>query len=169
MIGAPSRQARRRNNAPRTCRQRQIRAASRCSRDDPPPRAVQYSWQFRIAEAKRQIKLFPAEWLRPVKSSGMTTASKTRGFGAGCAFAVWAIVVIAAAFAGVWMGYGGRQFVLALTVAALLFAFELFLAVPSLLNRVQRTLGSAASLAALWPLGAVLVYSLFVSGNVRSV
>lgn len=67
------------------------------------------------------------------------------------------------------MGYGGRQFVLALAVAALLFAFELFLAVPSLLNRVQSRMGSAAALAVLWPLGAVLVYSLFVSGDVRSV
>ncbi|HKQ85521.1 MAG TPA: type II CAAX endopeptidase family protein, partial [Candidatus Acidoferrales bacterium] len=80
-------------------------------------------------------------------------------------FAVWAVIVMAAGFAGSYMGYGGRRFALALVVAAALFAFELFLAVPDVLARIESMLGSAAPLAVLYPLAAVLGYSLLVVGN----
>ena len=56
------------------------------------------------------------------------------------AVAVWAAIVALAAFWGVWLGLGGRRFVIALGVAAALFAFELFLAAPRVLGRVQRIL-----------------------------
>jgi CAAX protease family protein len=76
------------------------------------------------------------------------------------AAAVWAAIVALAALDGVWHGLSGREFVIALGVAAALFAFELFLAVPRVLEPVQRTLGARGGLLApLVPLFALLIYS----------
>jgi len=83
-----------------------------------------------------------------------------------CAFVVWAAVVVAAAFEGLRRGFHGHAFVIALSVAAVLFGFEFFLAAPHVLASAQRALGGrAAYLGPLVPLCAVLVYSLSVSGN----
>jgi uncharacterized protein len=82
------------------------------------------------------------------------------------AFVVWALIVAAAAIEGARRGFLGRAFLVALGVAALLFAFELFLAAPRILASAQRALGRrGAVLAPLIPLFAVLVYSLTVTGN----
>jgi hypothetical protein len=81
------------------------------------------------------------------------------------AFAAWAAIVIAAAIAGAWTGYSGRRFAIALGVAAALFAFELFLAVPDTMDRAQSLLGDGAALAVLFPTAAVLVYTLLAAGN----
>ena len=82
------------------------------------------------------------------------------------AVGVWAVTVALAGILGVRLGFGGGQFALALGVAALLFAFELFLAAPSVLKRVRGWLGDrGAVLAPLVPLFAVLVYSLGVTGD----
>ena len=79
---------------------------------------------------------------------------------------MWAVIVAAAAFAGIWIGLRGRHFVVALGVAALLFAFEFFLAAPNGLNRTRNWLaGRGAILAPLVPLFAVLIYTLGVTGN----
>jgi len=76
--------------------------------------------------------------------------------------AVWAIVVACAAVLGLRAGFGGRHFVIALGVAAALFAFELFVALPA----VQRALGNrAATLAPVIPLLLVLMYSSSVAGG----
>ncbi|HEX5424612.1 MAG TPA: type II CAAX endopeptidase family protein [Candidatus Acidoferrales bacterium] len=80
------------------------------------------------------------------------------------AITVWAIIVAAAAIAGVWLGYSGRQFAIALTVAAALFAFEFWLAAPKVLSRAQTFLGSLAPIV---PLAAVILYSLGVTGSGR--
>jgi uncharacterized protein len=82
------------------------------------------------------------------------------------AVAIWAAVVLLAAFAGIRLGYSGSRFAIALGVAAALFAFELFLAAPKVLGTVQGALGQrGAAVAALAPLFAVLIYSLGVGGN----
>jgi len=82
------------------------------------------------------------------------------------AFVIWAFVVAAAAFEGVRRGFHGHAFFVALGIAALLFAFELFLAAPHILASAQRALGGrGALLAPLVPLFAVLIYSLAVTGN----
>ena len=82
------------------------------------------------------------------------------------AVAAWAVIILLAAFWGIWLGFRGRPFALAMGVAAVLFAFELFLAVPGVLDPVQRWLGAhGAILAPLVPLFAVLVYSFGVSGD----
>jgi membrane protease YdiL (CAAX protease family) len=82
------------------------------------------------------------------------------------AAAVWAAIVALAAFWGVWLGLAGRRFVIALGVAAGLFAFELFLAAPGVLANVQRMLRSrGGALAPLIPLFAMLVYAFGVSGS----
>jgi membrane protease YdiL (CAAX protease family) len=82
------------------------------------------------------------------------------------AVAIWAVVVLLAAFAGIHLGYSGSRFAIALGVAAALFAFEFFLAVPKVFGTVQGALGQrGAVVAALVPLFAVLVYSIGVGGN----
>jgi membrane protease YdiL (CAAX protease family) len=82
------------------------------------------------------------------------------------AVAIWAVVVLLAAFAGIHLVYSGSRFAIALGVAAALFAFEFFLAVPKVFGIVQGALGQrGAVVAALVPLFAVLVYSIGVGGN----
>jgi len=82
------------------------------------------------------------------------------------AVAIWAVVVLLAAFAGIHLGYSGSRFAIALGVAASLFAFEFFLAVPKVFGIVQGALGQrGAVVTALVPLFAVLVYSIGVGGN----
>ncbi len=99
----------------------------------------------------------------------MPTNSKSHSLGLPAAFAIWAALVMAAGFAGAYIGYGGRRFAIALIVAAALFAFELFLAVPDVLSRLQRLVGEGAALAVLFPLAAALVYSFLVSGNWKTI
>jgi uncharacterized protein len=82
------------------------------------------------------------------------------------AVAIWAVIVLLAASAGVHLGYSGWRFATALGVAAWLFAFEFFLAVPRVLGTVQAVLTRrGAALAALVPLFAVLIYFAGVGGN----
>lgn len=79
---------------------------------------------------------------------------------------IWAAIVILAGFAGMRLGYGGRAFALALGVAAVLFAFELFLAAPGVLDQARQSLGEhGAALAPLIPLFAVLIYTIGVTTN----
>jgi membrane protease YdiL (CAAX protease family) len=64
------------------------------------------------------------------------------------------------------MGYRGPRFGIALGVAAILFAFEFFLACPSVLDSAQGMLGDYGRvLAPLVPLFAALVYTLTVTAN----
>lgn len=63
------------------------------------------------------------------------------------------------------LGYGGRAFALALGVAAVLFAFELFLASPNVLDQARQSLDHGAALAPLLPLFAVLIYTIGVTAN----
>jgi membrane protease YdiL (CAAX protease family) len=82
------------------------------------------------------------------------------------AVAIWAVVILLAAFAGIRLGYSGARFAIALGVAAALFAFEFFLAAPKVFGAVHGPLGQrGAVVAALVPLLAVLVYSIGVGGN----
>jgi uncharacterized protein len=82
------------------------------------------------------------------------------------AFAAWAVIVGLATFYGIRLGYTGRSFALALGVAAALFAFELFLASPRVLERVRQLFGEhGAVLAPLVPLFAVLIYTIGVTAN----
>jgi membrane protease YdiL (CAAX protease family) len=84
----------------------------------------------------------------------------------GTAAAVWATVVLLAAFEGFHFGYSGYRFAIALGVAAALFGFELFLAAPGVFGTVFQVLGHrGAVLTVLVPLFAVLFYCFTVSGN----
>jgi membrane protease YdiL (CAAX protease family) len=79
---------------------------------------------------------------------------------------VWAAIVALAAVWGAWLGLAGRPFAIALGVAAALFAFELFLAAPQVLHRVQKLLGTrGGTIAPLVPLFALLVYAFAVTGD----
>ncbi len=79
---------------------------------------------------------------------------------------IWAAIVILAGFAGMRLGYGGRAFALALGVAAVLFAFELFLAAPGVLDQARQSLGEHGGvLAPLIPLFAVLIYTIGVAAS----
>lgn len=84
------------------------------------------------------------------------------------AAAIWAAVVLCAAFYGLRLGLGGPRFAVALGVAAVLLAFELFLAAPPVMDACRRALGERGSvLAPLVPLFAVLIYVTAVSGGWR--
>ena len=84
------------------------------------------------------------------------------------AVAVWASVVLLAAILGILHGFGGPRFAIALGVAAVLFAFELFLAAPRVLATVQGLLRQRGGIVAPFvPLFAVLIYSFGVTGDWR--
>ena len=79
---------------------------------------------------------------------------------------VWAAMVAIAGLIGNWMGFGGRRFAIALGVAALLFAFEWFFAVPVAQEFVHKTLGGrGAVISPLVPLLSIIAYALGVSGR----
>jgi uncharacterized protein len=80
------------------------------------------------------------------------------------AMTAWAVIVAATAFLGVWLGFSGHRFAIALGIAAALFAFEFWLAAPRVLDRVRTFLGPLAPLV---PLAAVIIYSLVVTGSGR--
>jgi hypothetical protein len=85
------------------------------------------------------------------------------------AAAIWAAVVMLAAFYGMRVGLGGPLFAAALGVAAVLFGFELFLAAPPVMEACRRTLGQRGNvLAPLVPLFATLIYAITVAGGWRS-
>jgi membrane protease YdiL (CAAX protease family) len=84
------------------------------------------------------------------------------------AVAVWASVVLLASILGILHGFGGPRFAMALGVAAVLFAFELFLAAPRVLAAVQSLLRERGGIVApCVPLFAVLIYSFGVTGDWR--
>ncbi len=95
----------------------------------------------------------------------MAASTKSHSAGLVTAFIAWAVIVMAAGFAGSYMGYGGHRFAFALIIAAALFGFELFLAVPDVRARAESALGSGAALATLLPLAAMLGYVFLVAGN----
>jgi membrane protease YdiL (CAAX protease family) len=81
----------------------------------------------------------------------------------------WAVIVALAAFYGIRLGYTGHSFVLALGVAAALFAVELSLAAPRVLERARHLFGEhGAVLAPLVPLFGVLIYTIGVTANWRT-
>jgi uncharacterized protein len=85
------------------------------------------------------------------------------------AAAIWASIVALAAILGMLRGFGGPRFVIALGVAAVLFAFEFFLAAPKVLAGVQGMLRERGGIVAPFvPLFAVLVYSYGVTGNLKT-
>jgi len=81
---------------------------------------------------------------------------------------VWAAITSLAGFLGSRMGLGGWRFAIALGVAAVLFAFEWFLASPVAQQFVGKELGRHGGLiAAMVPLGAVLIYSFAITADAR--
>ena len=80
--------------------------------------------------------------------------------------AIWAIIVSTVAALGISLGFGGRRFAVAMGAAALLFAFELFLAAPRIMEVARRfRRGPGTLLAPLVPLFAILIYSIEITGN----
>jgi CAAX protease family protein len=73
---------------------------------------------------------------------------------------IWTAIVALAAVYGMWLGFGGARFALALGVAAALFAFEFFLALPRVQSSLQTAFGARHGiLSPLVPLGLFLIYS----------
>jgi uncharacterized protein len=82
------------------------------------------------------------------------------------AIGVWVPIVVFVTLLGLRLGYRGPRFCIALGVATILFAFEFFLAAPSVLESVRGILGEHGRvLAPLVPLFAVLIYTLTVTAN----
>lgn len=91
----------------------------------------------------------------------MAKVSNVRQLPISAAIGVWAAVVALAALYAMWLGLRGPRLGVALGVAAGMFAFELFFAVP----RVQTWLRSSFKarlglLAPIIPLGLFLIYSI---------
>ncbi len=85
------------------------------------------------------------------------------------AAALWSAVVIFVAFYGIHLGLSGPRFALSVGIAAVLFAFELFIAAPPVLDSLRRHFGeSLGVLAPLVPLFAILIYAIAVAGGWRS-
>lgn len=80
------------------------------------------------------------------------------------AITIWALMVAGATVAGVWLGFSGHQFAIALIVGATLFAFEFWMAAPNVQTLCRTLLGSLAPLV---PLGAVIIYTLLVTTSGR--
>jgi uncharacterized protein len=98
----------------------------------------------------------------------MVAISKSWQLNFRAAAVVWAAVVLCVAYLGSRNGYAGARFFVALGVAAALFAFEFFLAVPRLQHGVMKWLGNrGVILAPLVPLFAVLIYCFCVTANWR--
>lgn len=96
----------------------------------------------------------------------MTVGSKSWQLNLPTAAAVSAPIVVFVALLGLRLGYRGPRFGIALGVAAILFAFEFFLAAPSVLESARKMLGERGRvLAPLVPLFAVLIYTLTVTAN----
>ncbi len=90
----------------------------------------------------------------------MATPSGSRQLPVSAAITIWTVVVVLAIVYAMLLGFSGPKLVLALGIAAALFAFELFLAVPRIQNVLQTSLGARVGvLAPLIPLGLFLVYS----------
>lgn len=90
----------------------------------------------------------------------MATLSGARQLPISAAIAVWVAIVALAAVYAMLLGFGGPRLVLALGVAAGLFAFELFLAVPRIQNSMRSFFGMRLGvLGPLIPLGLFLIYS----------
>lgn len=82
------------------------------------------------------------------------------------AVATWALIVALAAVYALRAGLGGPSLVLALGLAAALFAFEFFLALPSTQNSLQRSFGARLRiLAPIVPLGLFLIYSVALNNR----
>lgn len=81
------------------------------------------------------------------------------------AVVVWACVTALGLAVGILLGYRGRAFVLAMTIASALLAGHVFSAVKSVQERVLAWLTQRGGwIAVLWPLGAIVVYAAFVIG-----
>jgi membrane protease YdiL (CAAX protease family) len=82
------------------------------------------------------------------------------------AVGVWVPIVVFVALLGLRIGYRGPRFGIALGVAAALFAFEFFLACPSVQESARGLLGERGRvLAPLVPLFFVLIYTITVTAN----
>jgi uncharacterized protein len=84
------------------------------------------------------------------------------------AITIWALIVAATAIAAPYLGFGGPRLAFALAVAALLFAFEFWLAAPGVLDRARTWLGGHSRfLAPIIPLFAVIIYSFAVTASLK--
>jgi membrane protease YdiL (CAAX protease family) len=87
--------------------------------------------------------------------------SNERQLGPGAALAIWALLVLGAAFYGNWAGYGGRRFAITLGVFAFFLGVEILVAATGIqekLSRASKWRGAALLLFA--PLLAYLTYAL---------
>src|SRR6202142_484668 len=123
MYLAQRRLATNRSNGPETSAGTRARASSQCKQSV--VGGIQASWasRTRIADGPNQIKFFSPRARAPVKSFPMANDPLSRRLNLPTAMAVWAVIVLLAAFTGAWLGYGGRRLALVTGGAGLFFAF----------------------------------------------
>jgi membrane protease YdiL (CAAX protease family) len=86
--------------------------------------------------------------------------TETRQMKLPLAASVWGFVCLAGAFAGMWRGYGGRSFAVALATFAALFAVQVGLAVEGVTDRLSAWLESVRGMLPIAPFLVYLVYAL---------
>ena len=104
---------------------------------------------------------FPAQPHFALHYFAMGAFISRRGFPVAGALLVWAALLFYAIFTGLRLGYAGHRFAIAITVAAIFLAGEIFVATPRVRSRLDSFLGRHTFfIAPLIPLAAYLVYAL---------
>lgn len=96
----------------------------------------------------------------------MATGSSARQMPLSVAVTICTAIVALAAVYAMLLGFGGPRLAIALGVAAALFAFEFFFALPSAQHSLQNSFGARAGvLAPIVPLGIFLIYSVIMNNR----
>lgn len=101
----------------------------------------------------------------------MRVFTPRRGLPVAIAVLVWVALLLFGIFAGFRLGYGGNRFAIAIAVAAILLAGEIFAAAPAIRTHLDSFLDSHAYVfAPLFPLAAYLIYALVArAGNTAGI
>src|SRR5208282_1609470 len=86
--------------------------------------------------------------------------TETRQMKLPLAAGVWSFVCLAGAIAGMWRGYGGRPFAVALATFAALFAVQVGFAAEGVTDRLAARLDSVRATLPIAPVLVYLVYAL---------
>jgi uncharacterized protein len=121
-----------------------------------------------MADARAQIKFFGRKCGRKVKSRLMADSTRTHELMLWGALAIWATLLLTGVLVGLRMGFGGWPFAAAMAVCGVLLAGLLLPAAPRVSEQIVARCRGGGAWTVLVPLGAFVVYSLFVSRDWRA-
>ncbi len=121
-----------------------------------------------MADARSQIKFFGRKCGRKVKSRLMGDSTRTYELKLWGVLAIWAALLLTGVLVGLHMGFGGWPFAWAMAVSGILLAGLLLPAASRVRERMVAWCGGRGSLTVLVPLGAFVIYALYVSKDWRA-